>query len=838
MKKSPIALTVLLCISALYSCSTDDSPLLPDEQWTVSAVNYLDETESDEPQALSWQSSFESVRVRIQGSRQNLRAIVVSSDCDWLSVESDTLASDSIVAFSTLSNISGQRRTATLTFSDIDNPSRSAQLKLTQLSESDGDTNGEDARMQLYVGYGYDIYKALESPMAVRTSQPILDIEALWGQNIASNYDVIQDCHLSRTDTRYVASNNIHAYGKDLTEQQTDDSKNVILGCRENCITAESLIEPGKGTLEQQNLGHGSLEKAVASRVIDRAALLDLQRRGRMPFTDDYLHNIWLARNTSGTRRRQVIEQILTTYGTHVIIQADLGGRIDYTFTMQKATSFNSVQEMQDEISYTLGRITDKERKTLGVRPSSSKSRHGAITVRGGSEQTRTVLENDIKDLNETGQLNPAHITDWLASINWSKEPARDPSLDVIHFELMPVWDLVPDDLRSDFRDVTLSLVQRSDCQLPASFLGTDIYEIAPKSTIYRSLFDFTRNLTPNIGSLCRLLYFETEPVLEVCTEYVPKIRTDARITVAYPIYKQHIRLNEGLFIGDGIHQPAIVGFSGADCYVYPIDSLPPGKVIEKFWYVNGNLMLNNPTRVNNLTGKQRVIQEDYMPLYTDNVNGSIKHRHPIIKLGSKFWTRRDTNHRMLFAERTNEPGTDWMEGNVCYGWFQYEPNSEFNAYNDWIWGYSPNTYFDSKPNTKWYLPMPDDVRDLYQYIGFNTKALFKDQISGWDAQFNGYYGQSNILNRNNYFSGGQRDLRYKDELNIISSKSTNAYADACILVLKPDYTMQLIDNQTYRNANWRLNFYPVRSVRGYMFTYPTTTDINKNFSIRGGKYE
>ena len=264
MKKSPIALTVLLCISALYSCSTDDSPLLPDDQWTVSAVNYLDETESDEPQALSWQSSFESVRVRIQGSRQNLRAIVVSSDCDWLSVESDTLASDSIVAFSTLSNISGQRRTATLTFSDIDNPSRSAQLKLTQLSESDGDTNGEDARMQLYVGYGYDIYKALESPMAVRTSQPILDIEALWGQNIASNYDVIQDCHLSRTDTRYVASNNIHAYGKDLTEQQTDDSKNVILGCRENCITAESLIEPGKGTLEQQNLGHGSLEKAVA----------------------------------------------------------------------------------------------------------------------------------------------------------------------------------------------------------------------------------------------------------------------------------------------------------------------------------------------------------------------------------------------------------------------------------------------------------------------------------------------------------------------------------------------------------------------------------------------
>ena len=225
---------------------------------------------------------------------------------------------------------------------------------------------------------------------------------------------------------------------------------------------------------------------------------------------------------------------------------------------------------------------------------------------------------------------------------------------------------------------------------------------------------------------------------------------------------------------------------------------------------------------------------EDFLPLYTDDAEGSFKHYHPIVKVGSKFWTRSDIDHRMFFAESESHGPVDQMHEGVCYTAFTLEANTkEFNDYNGWIWGYDPNVNFTGMPNMKWYVPKPDDVRDLYEFLGFNAKALFKDQLSGWNAQFNGYYGHIDILNNNKRYPGGQRALRYKGELNVMSSKNTNSDKKACLLVLKPDYTLTLVDDNTY-SSQWRTNFYPVRPVRGYQFQYPTIKDINKFEKLAG----
>lgn len=829
---------IAVATCSLVACHDDDDTTEPPVQQAlaVTAVNALgDEVEPVLPRY----AAYGSITVSVSG-RDTTCAVTVSSDADWLRLTRDTLSADAIVTLATETNDTGRRRIATLTFTEAVNAQssslnsqsstpRTATLAVTQLSAADADTNGDDARQQLYVGYGYDVYKALDSPMSARTAAPILNVDYLWQMNATTSDQIIQDCHLSRTDLRYVASNDIHAHGIDLTEQQTSDSNNRINGCVENCLMAQEVLDPANGTLDQQAIGHGSMEKAVAARIIDRGAIIDLQRRGLVPFTQAYEQRLYQIQHSNGTLRRQLIEQLLMDYGTHVILQADLGGRIDYTFTMQKSATFNSQQEMEQEINYTLGRITDSERTGNSRTPSSVKSRSGAITVRGGSTDTRQRLEADIRALGGSGQIDPTHIIDWLATINYSDNPAADASLDVIHFGLIPVWDLVYDELRSEFRDATLSLVQRSDCQLPASFLGTDIYELQPQQD--KTLFLF-QNVTATT-SLCRLLYYEGEPVLQVCSEYVPKIRTDERVTIAYPIYKQHIRLNQGLFLGDGIHRPAYVSFSGGDCYVNPIDTLAQGAYIEKFWYVNGSLLLNNPTTITGLTGRQRSVQDDALILHTDDANGSKTHYHPLVKVGSTFWTRYDIDHYMLFAEKENQAGMDYLSPDgVLYTMFQYETNYEFNAYNAWTWGYAPNTFYDGQPNTKWYLPTADQVRALHQFLGFNPKALFREQASGWEAGFNGYYGASDIKNRNRNFSGGQRDLRYRGELCVISSKNSSDYSDACLMVLDTDYTISVIDDATFTGAyryNWRTNFYPVRPVRGYMYEYPTLATIRQN---------
>lgn len=810
---------LLLLIFLLCGCHDDSDITLPEtEAWVATVVG----AEGGDV-TLSWRASYESVTVSISGCGPETQKVVLSADNDWLTVTSDTLAADSIVAFTTTTNDSGQRRTATLVFTDADEPERSASLVITQLSSSNADANGSDARADLYVGYGYDIYKALESPMAVRTKQPILDLDYLRRENIAAHYEVIQDCRLARTETRYVATNDIHAYGKNLSEQQTGDEDNHFEGCRENCITAEQLIAEAKGKLEQNDFGHGSFEKAVAARVIDRAALMDLQRRRGVPFTEAFSSRLYYIQHASGSQRDKLIEQLLVDYGTHVVIQADLGGRIDYTFAMSKTAAFNSVEAMYQEIDYTLGRISDAERKNPN--PATSKSRKGAITVAGGSKATRERLEADIRGLGSDGQIEPGHITDWLASINYSPNPEMDPNLEVIHFEIIPLWNLVWDDLRDDFLNATFRMVNRSDCALPASFTGTDIYEIQPEGRD-KDLFNFTNDQTtnsPNDQSLCRLLYFDGEPVLEVCSEYVPKIRTDERVTIVYPIYKQHIRLNQGLFLGDGIHQPAQVGFSNGDCYVFPIPELYPGERISTFFYVNGNLLLDNPTNVSGLIGKDRKVMDDGFYF----VYGAKLNKHPIVKIGSQFWTRHDIDHKMGFTPTPNSgrPKTDeLLENGVLYACYQYDIHRTVMADNDWTWGYAPNTYYDTKPNTRWFLPSVADVQHLYAYLGFNPKALFAGQVSGFDARFNGYMGINDIIN-NRTFSDNQKAVRYQGELNVIATRNVDSSVDAILLMLDGNYRFT-----PYKAlGDWHEDYYPVRPVRGYLFEYPTLTTINDN---------
>lgn len=831
MKRSVIALMVLA--AALTACHDDGDTPVPAPHagaWTVSVVGSSSADDATVA-TLGWRAAYESLTVSIGGRTAGNGAISVSLDAgsDWLSVASDTLASDSIVALTTKTNTTGVRREATLTFAAVMPDGAApgtaatlsrASLRIVQLSQAD-ESHNADARDQLFIGYGYDVYKALESPMAVRTRMPVIDYQRL--REMSRNYGVsfVQDCHLAQTDVRYVASNSIHAFGRDLTEQQTGDTDNHFEGCSEDCKKAGQLIDPAKGELSQHNFGHGSIVKAVASRIVDRAMLIDMQRSGEIPFTADVYNRFYVLLNElkDPAERAKYIEQMLADYGTHVITQVDLGGRIDYTFTMQKSVSFNSVEEMKQEVDFTLGRIADTERTGMNLAPSSSKSKEGAITVKGGNSVLRTQLENDIRSLDGSGQISPSHLANWLASINYSQNFERDPSLDIIHFELIPLWDLVPSALRHEFMEATFRMAQRSDCQLPARFTGTDIYQIdAPE----KALFDFSEE-TSNLKSLCRLLYIDDDPVMEVCSEYVPKIRTDQRVVIAYPIYKRHIRLNQGLFLGDGIHQPAYVGFSGADSYVDPIDSLATGRRITRFYYVNGSLMLSAP--VSGKAQSNRTVADDQ---FIFNYGGET-HRHPIVKVGAQFWTRRDIDHEMGFCsnpEASRPRYQEWLdeEGHRLYACFYRTVSNRTQKENDWTWGWKPNTFYDGQPNTRWYLPTEQDVRSLHAYLGFNPKALFLGQVSGFGAQFAGYYGIHDFL-QNRPFDDGDNAVRYAGELSILGVAHDETKDNPLFLVIDRHYRLTLQE----ATGDFHRDYFPVRAVRGYMFEYPTLNTIKEN---------
>lgn len=813
LQQAAALLVLLLC----GACS-DDSPAASPEAFSVCLSDGSTEA------IVAREAAWGSVDVVVSGTAPG-QPVRVQADADWIALQSDTLPADGIIAFCLTANEGEQRRQTLLTLQGA-GEGQVAHIALTQLSRADADQNGTSARDCLYLGYGYDIFQSLDDPMSVRTLHAVLDYDRLLQSGDWLSYEVVHECRLSRTEMTYHNTLSLSMFSQELTAQQSQTDMSIS-GCMRNCDLAASCCQ--ESDLIEQNYGYCSMVKSVAAKVIDEGALLDLRQRGRLPFTYEFQDALNKLKRLSGSDRQKAIQDILRRFGTHIVMQTDLGGRIDYTFTMRKSTHTRTDEEMQQEADYTLGRISAKERDAgLQHTPSSSKSFKGAINIKGGSPTWRSRLQHQVSALSASAQLSPDDLTDWLATINYEESPGRSPNLDVVHFELMPLWNLVDGSLRQEFINATLALASRSDCSLSDRFLGIDLYKI-PVEELDLCAFGSGADAT-----LCRLLYLksgqQTCPILSVCEEYVPAIRTDARVHVVYPIVDGQMRMNRGVFLGDGLHQPAYVGFSAGDCVVNPIDTLPAGRTLHTLYYINGNLHLSNlGLAIPDVRTLSHRVTDDCLCLRSLD---DVLHRYPIVKIGSACWTRRDMDHEMRFTyypdDDNDDDFLDRFYGGVLFTRFQAEVGFWYRYANDWTYGYAPVTTLEGQPNTLWYLPTPDAVRALHAFLGFNPKALFPGQVSGFDARFNGYAGTQDILQGNRPFSPYEIRQREQGHLNILCTKNSDAWDDACLMVLDDRYNLYQYSDAD-AGTDWRANYYPVRLTRGAFFRFPSLETINKN---------
>ena len=786
----------------LVGCSEHEEtltePEVPaDAVFTVSAADTL----------LSRFASFENITVKVAHSEKDEGAITVNANADWLTLKTDTLPGDGIISLATSDNKGTTRREALLIFSSA--TGSKATLRLYQRCLADDDENADPAA-DGYLGYGYDIYQSLDNPMAVRKTHAVLSLDQLRTQSSDITYEVVHENRLSRTDFNIYSARSISEYATLLTNSASN-TEVKLMGCKQNCDQLQQVTR--KEDLMVSNLAYGVMQKAVWSRTIDRGALMHLRDAGNQLFTFAFKQDLQKVTGQTGAARADALAQLLDKYGTHVVLQADYGGKIDYTFTMTKTGSLRYDEELRCQAEFTLGRLpkaewSDKQSSVL----SSSKQTQGAINITGGSAATRQQLQQDVKGLGAADGLPPEHLLQWLGSINYSDHPGTDEALDVIHFEIIPLWDLFTGDLQREVMHAVLSRADLSSCKVSDAIANIDLYWIDLSKAVQFGIDD---NAT-----LSRIVYVKGVPVLNVCSEYVPMIRADERVNIAYPIYNNKVGLSlgfSGLFLGDGIHQPAYVMFDKTDCYVEPITTLTGETVLNQIGYVGGNLYHDR-----HQLPFQNVTPETHDDFFIYRYNGET-HTTPVVKVGASFWTRRDITHGMGF---TPDPDSDddvreIMTDGTLFTRFQYDVTAQAGRFNSWSYGY------DGK---RWNLPQPAQVYQLFTYMGKTPKALFPGQVSGFNAQFNGYQGQADILNSN---ALGENAHRGKGELNIVASKSSNSVDDACLMLLDSHYRLQLIDDKTYPGGDaqqWRTNYYPVRLCRGMGYEYPSLQTIQDKY--------
>ena len=288
------------------------------------------------------EAGYQRATIRVQGAPEG-RAVTVVCHDEWLTLYTDTLPADGIVTMLVQRNDDDAARTATLYVVPGDEQ-QAVRLSLTQRSTADDDGNGADPRDCLYLGYGYDIYQQLDNPMSVRTLEPVLDYDKLVALGKSHTYETVHECRLSQTTMQYYNASSLAEFSTKLTSSSSKTNL-CLQGSQRDCDIAATSCSGY--AYDSQNYGYGAMIKAVAARVIDAGALHDLRQEGLLPFSDGFQKAYREAKSLTGKARADAVTKILLKYGTHVVVQTDLGGRLSYTFTMNKSEQIYTNKEMQ-----------------------------------------------------------------------------------------------------------------------------------------------------------------------------------------------------------------------------------------------------------------------------------------------------------------------------------------------------------------------------------------------------------------------------------------------------------------------------------------------------------
>ena len=776
--KSLSAVTWLMFVASLcFSCSDEDPDVPPVEETPLELSEQQVEISSD--------GRYYSITMGISDGDYSLQDIRATTDADWIRLEADTISRDGRLTFHVEPNTGARSRDGIITLHL--QPStfhlQPSTLTVHQRSEAEDDSNalnGDSITRKARVGYGYDMLIDYMNPECV--TEPIIDYEKLvqaeqtWGTIIAEEGRAEQSLS-------YHSSYSIEEMSSWMSKQTTTEVDFLFVNKSVNKFQKTSEYD-----LNQQTFGYSSLSKVVATRYLDEGKVQSIIRQGHDIFTKEF-REIYDQVNSNPTV--DSVRSLVQRFGTHLVTYADLGGRLDYSVNFQSdETSRESVEKY---LKYKNGKQKEnKESKEASHAIISSGGLH--FDIYGGTEAAIKKLRNNANTKDRYGQVDPGVLGEWLNSIKTSNPQ----SISLVRCILQPIWQLFTNQqARVEIINHILALAYSEAGQVGTRLqeLGLDNYY---QLNVTKEMQQFGSDVN---SSLAKIIYYDGLPKVEVCNEYVPELRGDRRVTIFYPIFRGKTNIRRGIFLGDGENAPAEVTFDNeGGCYVRPLEKYHPGDRLTTLYYVDGAFY---PTSIGiKIPPYKMTVKDEWLNLFK-HTGADGNGNYPVVKIGPGFWTRTYVTDEVGFEDDLGNPAEDvYPVGSkkVLFADVFHHVNSDaVNIAN-----------FTVNDQNHWYLPTSNDLNALMQYVGKNPKTLFKNQMSGFDADFCGYVVRQDLLT-------GQIpediDIGYVNELCVIAFHDDASNGTA--LLIKPDYTWQAAKiSKTYRNR------YPIRPFRNKTFIH------------------
>ena len=319
--------------------------------------------------------------------------------------------------------------------------------------------------------------------------------------------------------------------------------------------------------------------------------------------------------------------RLIRTYGTHVVMSARLGGRVRQSLDVdisKISTSYDlnvfAKASYEGVFANAGGSVNDDFHDSFN-----DNSEAMTITVQALGGDMKLAKALVAKD-----GFTKDNYKAWLESVE------KD-NMTLMGFvdddSLIPLYDLV---------DKTKYPRRYQD--LYDYMHGKDIEETFVDNSTYDTgtvtAFDVpTFSDSSNDNSLVKDIMLSGQQVGIVCSEYIPIIDKNKRITVVYPIIGSSVRYNMGFFIGDADHKPARVAWNGTDTNISEYTELNFGNVTKL--YLRGASI--TATSTEDIEIREGTLREHKVSAM--GYRGTTD--YPVVKIFNQLWMRKSFRSNM-----------------------------------------------------------------------------------------------------------------------------------------------------------------------------------------------